>query len=800
MDNKNFDKQYTNQFDDNNEENKENLSSNDSDFLDLNSLFQTDAQDSDEVNKTAAQAEDKKLKDKKELKAKILKISLITFLSLVIVGCLAVGGIIFYLFTFVDGTMDENLNDLRLNYTTTIFVKNDSNKWEEYQRLHGGDNRLWIEYNEDKAKAEDPEYKGIPQNLADAFVAVEDKRFNSHYGVDWRRTASALLGVVTSGGSTSGHGGSSITQQLVRNLTDDRDRAITRKVREIMRARYLETQYTKDVILECYMNTIPMGNGIYGVEVASEYYFGKSVSELTLAECASIARITNLPEYYRPDTKPENNLKGRNLVLSLMLEQGYITEEEYQEAIEEELAVVADKSVIKEVEINNYFVDALIDDVIDALMEKYGYTEEHASQNFYNGGYKIYATLNPKIQAAIDSVYTDTNYILTGKSGAKLQGSMVVMDYKGNVLGIAGGMGEKSENRGLNRATMSPRQPGSTIKPLSAYAPAIEKDLITYSSIVNDTNTTYKKWKPTNWYGSYWGNMTVKRALENSVNTIPVSLVDQLSLQASYNFLTKDLGFKNLTQFDVDYSPLGMGGTNGGFTTKESAAAFAIFGNGGKYYEPITFTEIYDQHGELIITNESTPHVAISEDTATIMNHLLQNVVYGPEGTGRAAASFISNMNIYAKTGTSNDNYNIWFVGGSPYYVASSWCGYDQQEKISKASQARTMWGAVMKKIHSGLEPKQFKDSEFVQYKLYCATTGQLAKTGCPIGGHGWYKLTNQKYCTEHAGNSISGTTVSDANKYLEELNSSSQQDTSSEETSSNEPSSDSSTGAEPTD
>lgn len=215
MDNKNFDKQYTNQFDDNNEENKENLSSSDSDFLDLNSLFQTDAQDSDEVNKTEAQAEDKKLKDKKELKAKILKISLITFLSLVIVGCLAVGGIIFYLFTFVDGTMDENLNDLRLNYTTTIFVKNDSNKWEEYQRLHGGDNRLWIEYNEDKAKAEDPEYKGIPQNLADAFVAVEDKRFNSHYGVDWRRTASALLGVVTSGGSTSGHGGSSITQQLV---------------------------------------------------------------------------------------------------------------------------------------------------------------------------------------------------------------------------------------------------------------------------------------------------------------------------------------------------------------------------------------------------------------------------------------------------------------------------------------------------------------------------------------------------------------------------------------------------------
>ncbi len=809
MNNKNYDDEYQNQFnvsDDSIQEGSSQseeleISSNDSDVLDLNSF----------LDDTPQEEEEEKASDKKKstsTRNKILKIILIAFLIFVIIGCLAVGGVVFYIFRFVDGTMDEDLDELSLNYTTTIYVQGDKGEWEEYQRLHGEFNRIWVDYNKELAQTNDPSYKGIPFNMANALVAVEDKRFNDHDGVDWRRTASALLGVLKSG-STSGHGGSSITQQLVRNLTDDRDRSVMRKLREIMRARYLEGEYSKETILECYMNTIPMGNGLYGIEVAAEYYFGKSCTELTLSECASLAGITNLPEYYRPDKNPENNLKRRNLILGLMLNQKLITQEEYDDAIDDELKVVADKSVLKETEINSYFVDALIEDVVDALVEKFGYEKEHAESNFYNSGYRIYATLDPDIQAAMESVYTDSKYSLTSKKGKQLQGSMTIMDYEGHVLGLIGGMGEKKENRGLNRATQSPRQPGSTIKPLAAYAPAIENDLITYSSILNDSNKKYnaggKQWRPTNWYGGNYGNMTAKRALEMSVNTIPVYLVDLMTLPVSYNFLHETLGMESLNENDLySYAALGMGGMNRGITTQESAAAFAMFGNGGRYYKPITFTEIYDQYGNLVLSNSSSPTVAIGEDTASIMNKMLQNVVYGPEGTGRAAQSFIPNMRIYAKTGTSNDNYNIWFVGGSPYYVASSWCGYDEDEKISKASQARTMWGAVMKKVHQNLPAKEFEVSEYVQCKLFCSETGLLAKSECPIGGKGWYKLTGQTYCTSHGGDNIKGTTESDANKFLsgssDSSSNSSESSESETENSQNESSQDTSSGSTPTD
>ncbi len=799
MNNKNFDEEYSNLFDMSDSDNSEkdlsdanissssddvDLLSSDSDVLDINSYFTQDeceeilenSKESPWINKV------KNFKKNKKTVKSTLKTVLIIFLVCTILGCTAVGALVGYVLLFIDGTMYEDLNTLKLNYATTIYVQDDAGEWVEYQRLHGDENRIWVAYDKDKAEKNDSSYTGIPQNLADAFVAVEDKRFFEHEGIDWRRTASAFVTMVTNR-TTSGHGGSSITQQLVKNLTDDRDRSATRKLREIMRARYLESNFTKEVILECYMNTIPMGNGLYGVEVAAEYYYGKNVSELTLAECASIAGITNIPEYYRPDKNPQNNIKRRNIVLGLMLEQKLITQEEYDEAVNEELNVVGDSSILKVEAVNNYFVDALIEDVIVALMEKYGYDKEHAESNFYNGGYKIYATLNPHIQKTIDKVYQDEKYSITSKkSGQKLQGSMVLMDYEGHVLGMSGGMGDKTSNRGLNRATMSPRQPGSSIKPISAYAPALDDNLITYSSIVDDNNNAYNKWVPTNWYNYYKGNVTVKYALEISMNTIPVYLVDLLTPKASYNFLTQTLGVKNLNENDINYSPLGMGGTNGGLTTLESASAFAIFGNGGKYYKPITFTTIYDQYDKLVLQQESNPVVAINADTAEIMNKLLQNVVYGAEGTGAGARGFISNMKMFAKTGTSNDSYNIWFVGGSPYYVASSWCGYDQQEKISDAKRARTMWGAVMKELHKDLEYKSFPTSNSIQCKLYCAETGHLATTGCPIGGYGWYKKSKQTVCSDHLGEAISGTTESQAVQNMTEIQQNQQQNSTTDE------------------
>lgn len=695
-----------------------------------------------------------KKKKKKRGKERFLKMLLTVFLVGVISVSIIIGSAAVFIFTTVDGTMEEDLNNLKLNFTTTVYVEDEANgEWVEYQRLHGMYNRIWVPYDRDRAEKGDETYTGIPQKLADAFVAIEDKRFNSHYGVDWKRTFSAFANLIFKFYS-SNQGGSTITQQLVKNLTGDSSQKPSRKIREIMRARYLESKYTKDTILECYMNTIAMGNGIYGVEVASEYYYGKEVKDLTLSECASIASITKSPAAYAPTESLENNIERRNTVLYEMYDQGYITKEEYDAAIEEELVVKATDGVLSATKINSYFIDALITQVTNDLSKKYGYEPSHADTNFYNGGYQIYATLNPKVQSSLEEVFTNSDkYSLSSESGQTLHSGMTVIDYYGNVKGIAGNIGAKADNRGFNYAIDAARQPGSTIKPLAAYAPAIEQNLITYSSILNDKATNYNGWTPVNWYKSYWGNVTAQYALERSINAIPVYLVNKLGGQFSYEFLTEKLGLSHLTSEDVNLAPLGMGGTNGGVTTLESAAAFAIFGNGGLYYEPTLYTKVLDQKGKEILTQNPEPTVAISEDTATVMNKLLQQVVYGANGTGAAAKSFIPNMRIYAKTGTSNNANDLWFVGGSPYYVASCWCGYDNPEEVSNSGLARTMWGAAMSKIHSGLKAKEFSISPYAVNRFYCPHSGMLATDACPSKVEGWYKKGSvPQACTTHSG------------------------------------------------
>ena len=726
------------------------------DSLDLNS-FSSGAVDNARRERT-----------KKKLgKQRFLKM----FLTVVLVGIITVsivaGTFLVYAFTMVDGTMDVDLNDLELNFTTAIYVEDKtSGEWVEYQRLHGEFNRIWVPYNETEAKKTDnTDYDGIPQQLVNAFVAIEDKRFHTHYGVDWKRTFGAVINTVIPIYSSK-QGGSTITQQLVKNLSNDREQSAMRKVREIMRARHLESEYSKSTILECYLNTIPMGHGLYGVEVAANYYFGKSVNELTLLECASLASITKGPSIYDPEDNPENNKQRRETVLRFMLEQGYITKEEHDAVLKEELNLVASREELNETEVNNYFVDALIVDVTNDLAKKYGWDGVHAAENFYSGGYKIYATLDPEIQSTVDEVFSDSEkYGIKGKDGKQLQGAFTVMDYKGRIRGLAGGIGEKTVNLGLtgfNRATDAKRQPGSTMKPIAAYAPAVENGIIHYSSVLNDTATNYNGWTPKNWYSSYWGGVTTQYALERSINTIPVYLVNKLGPQNCYDFLTQKLGITTLNENDIDLSPLGMGGTNCGITTKESAAAYAVFGNGGQYYEPTLYYAVYDQHNDMVLSHEKIkPHTAISEDTATVMNKLLQNVVYGSNGTGKGAAGYIKDMKIFAKTGTSNNSNDLWFVGGTPYYVASCWCGYDSQQTISDSAIAMKMWGAVMSKIHTGLEPKQFSESSYALDRYYCTETGLLATDGCPSKAVGWYKKGNvPSVCENHEGNALDSPKV----------------------------------------
>ncbi|MBR5473164.1 MAG: penicillin-binding protein, partial [Clostridia bacterium] len=636
-----------------------------------------------------------------------------------------------------------NIKNYEMNMTSIIYVKNDNDEWEEYQRIHGTENRIWVDIED------------VPKQLIDAFVSIEDQRFYQHSGVDWKRTTGAFLNYLPFIKLySSNQGGSTITQQLIKNVTADDDKSAIRKVREIARAFIIEKKIDKTTILEAYLNTISLGNGICGVQVAANYYFNKDVKDLTLAECASLAAITKNPSAYNPMTKPEGNKDRRDDVLYKMYELEKITDEQYAEALKQEVVVDKSQQLDFEIPINNYFVDALIDDVIEDLSVKYNCSTTTASTMLYNGGYKIYATVDTDIQEIMESVYLNQKTYFSQKSSkdksVHVQSAMTIMDYNGNIKGIVGGVGEKTVNRGLNRAVDSPRQPGSTMKPIGVYVQAIESGDITYSTVIEDKPLdNYKDGKkgPREWYGDYAGNMTVATAIERSANTIPCWILrDDLGIQTSYDFLTQKLKFKHLNEEDKNLSSLALGGCQYGITTTESAAAYAIFGNGGIYHEPKTYEKVLDINDQLILDTSLGERV-IKETTATIMNRLLQNVVYGSQGTGGSIGGY-SKMRAYAKTGTSSESKDLWMVAGTPYYVGSVWYGFDQPENVWNASAAAKVWRDIMKKVHADLEYKEFEFSEDVSSYRYCNATGKLAGSKCDSTARGYFTdETKPKYC-----------------------------------------------------
>ena len=745
--------EYKSPFIDENQDNND-LNS-DTDNLDLNSFVKKEKYKEPKNIFEKILFKVKKFLKKKRSKKSVWQTILTTALVFMIVFSIVLASFVIYIFAFVDDEVQENLHDLQLNFTTTIYcLDSETGEYVEYQRLHGSENRIWVSFDK------------MPKHLKDAFVSIEDERFYDHNGVDWKRTLGAFVNLFVDIYS-SNQGGSTITQQLVKNLTGDNDQNVMRKIREIMRARYLENNYHKDVILECYLNTASFANGICGVEVASNYYFDKSVEDLTLAESCALASIVKYPEKYRPDKNPDDNAYRRELVLGKMLELKKITQEEHDAALAEEVTIVADTSKIMEKEVNNYFVDALIDEVVDGLVEKYNIDRAHAEVNFYNGGYKIYSTVDPDIQEIIDKTFYDEKWVLTSKDGQKAQAAFTIMDYNGNVVGMAGGLGTKTANRGLNRATKSLRPPGSTMKPMGAYAPALENNIITYSSLYEDQPLELYDWEnkkdikwPPNWYKYYGGNTPIFRAIERSINTIPAKLVEQLGFDKSYDFVVNNLHistFERDPSKDLTYSNLALGGSYKGITSLEQCAAYASFGNLGYYYEPKFYVRVEDQHNEIILEDESKPSIAMSEDTAYIMNKLLLHPVYGSEGTGIKVQPYVTNTQVYAKTGTTDSQNDLWFVGGTPYYVASCWYGYDSPEWVSDNKIALRMWGTVMQQVHKNLPKKEFPSCSYVTIRHYCAETGLIANSTCPVGGTGYYKQSYLPACTKHAGGMTAG-------------------------------------------
>jgi len=619
---------------------------------------------------------------------------------------------------------------------------------DSHEQLYDTENRIWVSGSD------------IPKNLKNAFVAIEDERFYSHSGIDWKRFIGATFQYITKSGSSS-YGGSTITQQLIKNLTQDDDYSIRRKVQEIYRAYNLEKELSKDEILEYYLNTIYLSQKCNGVGSASITYFGKHVSELSLAECAVLAGITKYPTKYDPLINPENNRERQLVILKKMLDLGYISKKEYEEAKAEEVQFMPRQSE-EDQQYQSYFTDAAIEQVVQDMMTEYSYTREYAMKILYNGGLKIYISMDPNVQQAMDTVYNDPSAFQKTSAAVQPQSSMVIMDpYTGLVKGLVGGRGEKTGNLTLNRATQTLRQPGSTIKPLTVYAPAIEYGLVTPSTIVNDAPVSFGSWSPRNDDRSFSGRITVATALRGSRNVPASKICNYLTAEAAFDFMKNNLHVSTLVKerkengkvlSDVGLAPIALGGLTDGVTVIDMCAAYCVFPNGGKYIKPSLYTKVEDSKGNILLEHKAEEQIAMSETTAESMIGMLQGVVTG--GTGTSAQ--ISGMRVAGKTGTTSSNHDRWFVGFTPYYVGAVWFGYDQPAPLRgfSSNPAAVAWRKVMTPIHKSLPNKAFlEDEEAGKYNvMVCADSGMRATPGCDHLTSKKYKTGNvpSKRCTLH--------------------------------------------------
>ena len=666
----------------------------------------------------------------KQKSKKGLKVFLTLVLMCIVLMCavFAVGVISYF------ATSDEfDVNMIELNLSSTVYYTDSDGNAREYQQIAQSENRVWVDISD------------IPKYMQDAFVAIEDQRFYSHGGVDIPRTAKATVKYLFTGSKS--FGGSTITQQLVKNITGDAAKSPTRKIREMFRAVQLERRLSKEQVLELYLNSIYLSNNCYGVQAAANKYFGVDVDELSLAQCASIAGITQYPSYYDPLQNPENNIEKQHVVLSKMLELEKISPEEYDAAIKEQLEF-GKHSTASSGNIQSYFTDNLINEVLKDLQKEKGYTKEYAEQILFKGGLKIYSTVEPKVQSSIEKYYENTSNFPqnapAGKDGQKPQSAMIILDTKdGAVRGIVGGMGKKSGNRILNRATQSYRQPGSTMKPIGVYAPAIEKNLISPSSIIEDKPVTYGGWSPKNYYSGYKGAVSIRTAVKQSMNTPAVQVLDEVGVNYSYTFLTKNLGITSLvdnevrndgkTYSDKNLSSLALGGLTDGIRPIELAAAYAPFANGGIYNKPYTYTSVVDADGNTILEHKDNPKVAMSDSTAYLVNSMLQSVMTESDGTGYGS-SLTCGIPSGGKTGTTDNDNDLWFVGYTPYYVGVVWYGYDNPKGLSWRTYhpCKAAWKAVMNEANSVKPYKDFDIPSSVESATVCSSTGNLPSSVCP--------------------------------------------------------------------
>lgn len=705
-------------------------------------------------------------KTKKKKMSKRGRVILSVFLSLmlvVVLTCCVIGGYVFVnALSVVNGETVIDLEEKKSsqNQTSIIYAYDSTGKEVEIARLHGEENRIWVDYDE------------IPENMKMAAIALEDKRFRTHHGVDWIRVGSIITKYSFS------QGASTITQQLIKNLTGEKDVTIVRKYNEILSALNLEKHYGKDLILEAYLNTLYLGSGCYGVQTAAETYFGKDVWDLNLAECAAVVSITQFPGKYNPLYNPDDNRTRQLECLKDMLEQGAITQSEYDEAVAYKMVFTNSEGYVASGDNDNddndenkstdteeyqsFYIDYVIDNVISDLKESQGLTTSQAVDMIYYGGLKIYAAVDLDVQKEMEDVYTNRITFKKEEDTEEhpaAQSAMTIMDYEGRVVGIVGQAGKKDGNRCLNRAANSYRQPGSSIKPLSAYAPAVEKNLLTWSTPLLDYAIYYNGilW-PKNVDGGHGrnSNVTTVYAIQQSLNTVAARVVNErVTIKTSMDFLINKFHLSRVDETrDASLAPLATGAMTNGVSTVEMAAAYSAFGNGGKYYEPYCYYKVTNSSGsEVLLETDHSGEQIISAATSDIMCEMLQTVSTSTYGDGDHVREF----QIMCKTGTTDDQNDRWFVGGTPYYMSAVWYGYDQQKEMNfSVNPAGKIFIEVFDRIHKGLEEKEFPKSGETIQKTYCTQTGLLAGSHCYSTGTGWYKTESlPDVCTSCNGSGI---------------------------------------------
>ena len=793
-------------------------------------------------------------KNKKKPKKRRSIIGMIfSFIGCMLCLCImaaSVGGVLLSMY-IVQVTADdaETLDlDNQKNRQTSIVYDINGN---EYASLSRNENRIWRELS------------AMPENLQNAVIAIEDKNFRTEPGINLKGTIGAALNAFT-GNRIWGtnRGASTLEQQLIKNLTGDNEQDNMRKVREIFRALGLDNKYSKETILEAYLNTIPLTGIIHGMEAGSIEYFGKHVEDLTLAECATLASITKNPTKYNPATNPEELIKRRNHVLYEMYTQGYITEAEFNAAKAETVTLTEKTSTTENAtrsSSNSWFTDALYTQLLNQLQEDLNYTADEAKELIFSGGLRIYSTVDPTVQAGVEktmyneddlipalwheepvclrdypadssswdevqyddatglpitkdgyAVYgqeaipvyadeegttlkmgtstdpdypNDTTVYLCVYEKVRTQAAMAIVDYSGNILGIGGGIGEKKYDLGFNRAT-SPHQTGSTMKPIGAYALALDYKLINYSSQILDSpyysaedkkvlkdqyigvmspfseaaqsrSDVWRAW-PTN-YGGAGGQgnpMLVYDALQQSYNTVAVWVGDMVGVDYLYNFVhdTLECSYIN-AENDMDLGPLVLGSQSSGLTVVQLAGAYTMF-NTGTFTTPHYYTEITDYQGNMILDNNKYINTtqAISADTAYIMNRMMWNVLHSRKGTAYGKAPD-GEMDSVAKTGTTSNYKDYTFAGLTPYYVTAIWWGCDRPTEMDtlgkagkNASPIQYAWKALMEDLQADLPVKEFAKGENVVEKHFDTSTGAIISSGGSVGYYTEDNLPDNSY------------------------------------------------------